>query len=99
MARELVPNPKLLNPKPTPVHVVMPPRVGGGECRNSLKLMGYSSNSGVGSPFVGLITWEQTMKIPVRDISVNFSFTTIILIIHISSLIKIIRIIKIIWRT
>ena len=94
MARELVPNPKLLNPKPTPVHVVIPPRVGGGECRNSLKLMGYSSNSGVGSPFVGLITWEQTMKIPIY---INFLFTTMIL--TISRPIKLIRIIGIIWGT
>lgn len=56
MVRELVPNPKVLNPNPTPVHVVIPPRVGGGACRNSLRLIGYSSNSGVGSPFVGVMT-------------------------------------------
>lgn len=53
---ELVPNPKVLSPNPTPVQVVMPPRVGGGECRNRRRLIGYNSSSGVGSPFVGVIT-------------------------------------------
>lgn len=54
--RELVPKPNVLNPNPTPVHVVIPPLVGGGACRNSRRLIGYSSNSGVGSPFVGVMT-------------------------------------------
>lgn len=56
MVRELVPKPNVLNPNPTPVHVVIPPLVGGGACRNSRRLIGYSSNSGVGSPFVGVMT-------------------------------------------
>ena len=54
----LEPNPKLLSPKPTPVHVVMlpPPLVGGGAWRYSRKQTGNSSSSGVGSPFVGVMT-------------------------------------------
>ena len=66
MVSELVPNPKLLSPKPTPVHVVMPPRVGGGECRNSRKEIGYNSSSGVGSPFVGVMTCTCKEHIQVR---------------------------------
>ena len=65
VVRELVPNPKLLSPKPTPVHVVMPPRVGGGECRNSRKLTGYNSSSGFGSPFEGIMTYIRSYMISV----------------------------------
>lgn len=53
---ELLPNPNELKPKPTPVHVVIPPLVGGGACRNILRLMGNSSSSGVESPCFGTIT-------------------------------------------
>lgn len=31
VVKALLPKPKPFSPKPTPVHVVMPPRVGGGE--------------------------------------------------------------------
>ena len=63
VVRELVPKPNVLSPNPTPVQVVMPPLVGGGAWRNSLRLIGYNSNSGVGSPLVGEMTYSPNKQI------------------------------------